>query len=285
MSAFLLLAMVVQQPAAAAAPPPIADNSFLMEEAYNQEPRVVQHINALMRFNGEWAYAFTQEWPVGSQRHQLSYTVPVTTGLGDLAINYRHQLSERDLGRALARFGRRDAVVLTTKGGYLPHDAASGLPPAQYVRRTFVEPGLVRAEDVAGGVHCMAPSFLEDQLSRSLANLGVEAVDVYYVHNPESQLAAGVDRATFEARLVDAFEALERATDAGRIGAYGVATWDGLRVPPEDPAHLGLERLLELAEEARERVGGRGAGTTCARRRRIRPRTRRCSRSARPRST
>jgi hypothetical protein len=82
-------------------PPPIADNSFLIEEAYNQEAGVVQHISTFTRPDdgGAWAYSFTQEWPVGGLRHQLSYTVPVLhaagagTGLGDLALNYRYQLA------------------------------------------------------------------------------------------------------------------------------------------------------------------------------------------------
>lgn len=110
MNANLLLALLAQQPSAPAAPAPIADNSFLMEEAYNQEARVVQHINALLRFNGEWAYSFTQEWPVGSQRHQLSYTVPVTKGLGDVAINYRHQVAFNERWA----FSPRLSVILPT---------------------------------------------------------------------------------------------------------------------------------------------------------------------------
>ncbi len=88
-----------QQPSA----PGIADNSFLIEEAYNQESGVVQHISAFQRSlrNQEWSYTFTQEWPVGGQRHQLSFTVPVQrvapagggfTGLGDIGLNYRYQL-------------------------------------------------------------------------------------------------------------------------------------------------------------------------------------------------
>lgn len=90
-------------PSGVKTPPPIADNSFLVEEAYNQEYGVVQHINTFQRArNGSWAYSFTQEWPAPSQRHQLSYTVPVLhfdgegTGLGDLAINYRLQALGKD---------------------------------------------------------------------------------------------------------------------------------------------------------------------------------------------
>ena len=103
-------------------PPPIEDNSFLVEEAYNQERGVVQHVSTLARVaGGGWAYAFTQEWPVGGLRHQLSYTVPVSrtasepggrAGLGDLALNYRYQIGNGD-GSAVA-FAPRATVLLPT---------------------------------------------------------------------------------------------------------------------------------------------------------------------------
>jgi hypothetical protein len=81
----------------------IQDNSFLLEEAYNQEPGIVQHINLFQRNwrSGEWLATFTQEYPVPKIQHQLSYTVPLqrldtpsgsATGLGDIALNYRYQL-------------------------------------------------------------------------------------------------------------------------------------------------------------------------------------------------
>lgn len=81
--------------------PPIQDNSFLIEEAYNQPGGVVQHISTftLDRRTDSWGYTFTQEWPLFNQRHQVSYTVPlsrsdprVTMGLGDVGLNYRYQL-------------------------------------------------------------------------------------------------------------------------------------------------------------------------------------------------
>ncbi len=89
--------------AAADETPGIQDNSFLIEEAYNQEPGIVQHINFLTHtFHGnDWLYTFTQEWPVGGIKNQLSYTVAGTHssdfpgsggGWGDTAINYRYQL-------------------------------------------------------------------------------------------------------------------------------------------------------------------------------------------------
>jgi hypothetical protein len=100
---FFLSTAYAQERAAGKEPPApvsIQDNSFLIEEAYNQEPGVVQHINTFMRQrNGDWIYTFTQEWPVCSQKHQLSITLPGQrleeaggVGIGDAAINYRYQL-------------------------------------------------------------------------------------------------------------------------------------------------------------------------------------------------
>lgn len=83
----------------------IEDNSFLIEEAYNQEKGVVQHINAYQWMDDEsWEYSFTQEWPVTGSAHQLSYTVPYqgfegepeSGGFGDALLNYRYQLIAED---------------------------------------------------------------------------------------------------------------------------------------------------------------------------------------------
>lgn len=79
--------------------PPIQDNSFFLEEAYNQERNVIQTIQTFQRMRGstDFVYTLTQEWPAPDQRHQLSFTLPLlrqdsATGVGDLAVNYRYQL-------------------------------------------------------------------------------------------------------------------------------------------------------------------------------------------------
>jgi hypothetical protein len=86
-------------------PGKIRDNSFLLEEAYNQERGVVQHIQTFQYMKGgSWTYSFTQEWPVPKETHQLSYTIPVSrmkgegteTGIGDIALNYRYQAILKD---------------------------------------------------------------------------------------------------------------------------------------------------------------------------------------------
>ena len=93
---------------------PIADNSFLIEEAYNQDPGVVQHISAFAYDNDSksWEFGFTQEWPLASHQHQFSFSLPLvstiqpprSTGLGDLMINYRYQLYESERTAFSPRF-------------------------------------------------------------------------------------------------------------------------------------------------------------------------------------
>jgi aryl-alcohol dehydrogenase-like predicted oxidoreductase len=171
----------------------------------------------------------------------------------DSAINYRGQKSERAIGRALADAfaqgaARRDEVFVATKGGYLPHDSEDPRDPRRYILETFIATGIAPRAEIASGGHCMAPGYLSDQIDRSRKNLGLEMIDLYYLHNIESQRTS-VDRPTFRARLAKAVEALEEAATAGRIGLWGLATWDGLRVPPEHPEHLSLGELREVAEE------------------------------------
>ncbi len=104
--------------------PAIQDNSFLVEEAYNQEFGVVQHIQTFQRLwnSKDWAYTFTQEWPVDANpRHQLSYTLvsahsgehPETSGgVGDVVLNYRYQALGG--GDAKVAFSPRVSVLLPT---------------------------------------------------------------------------------------------------------------------------------------------------------------------------
>lgn len=174
----------------------------------------------------------------------------------DTAINYRHQRSERAVGAVLADLVEhhvlgRDEVFVATKGGYIPFDGEMPRDPVAYFTETYLRPGLVSPDDVVGGAHCMAPRFLADQIDRSRANLGLETIDLYYLHNPESQLEA-VDRDELTRRLRAAFEAFEEAVAAGKIARYGAATWSGFREPPDAP---GLLMLADVVAVARE-VGG-----------------------------
>ena len=174
--------------------------------------------------------------------------------LVDTAVNYRFQRSERVVGKVLAELVgagkiRREEIVVATKGGYITFDREMPANPRQWFEDTYVKPGIVRAEDLVEGAHCMTPRWLETMIELSRANLGLETLDIYYLHNPESQLAA-VSRADFNARLRAAFELFERKVSERRIRCYGVATWNGLRVAPSDRAHLSLREMVKIATEA-----------------------------------
>lgn len=174
----------------------------------------------------------------------------------DCAANYRFQRSERSIGAALrssiagADF-RREELVVCTKGGYLPFDGAPPRDVRQYVEDTFVKPGIARFEDIVGGSHCMTPAYLQSQIDQSLRNMDLSCIDVYYIHNPESQLGY-VSRQEFATRLRAGFQLLEENVTAGRIANYGVATWNGFRVPSNSREYHSLEEMVQVARE----VGG-----------------------------
>lgn len=150
MSAFALAVRLPAQAADSAKTPPIQDNSFLVEEAYNQEAGVVQHIFAfaLDRETHDSELDFTQEWPVRSVRHQLSYMVPILnaapdqeTAFGDLNVNYRYQLT----GDASARVAVAPRLTIALPTGSWRTGAGTGalgveafLPASIVVSDAFV---------------------------------------------------------------------------------------------------------------------------------------------------
>jgi aryl-alcohol dehydrogenase-like predicted oxidoreductase len=194
----------------------------------------------------------------------LAYTAALAEALRsgvnvvDTAINYRHQRSERNIGSALADLVgvgqlQRDEVLVCSKAGFLSFDRDTAADPRHYFMKEYVEPGILDPADIAGGMHCMAPRYLADQLDRSRRNLGLETIDVYYVHNPEAQLAS-IQPSQFVERLTAAFAELENAATAGKIRWYGVATWNAFRVQPGAPGYMPLEAVLQCAYNA----GGEG---------------------------
>jgi aryl-alcohol dehydrogenase-like predicted oxidoreductase len=177
----------------------------------------------------------------------------------DSAINYRCQRSERVVGRAVraAISGgvvARDEVVVCTKGGYIPLEGQTPGSREEYhafLEREYFANGIVSPDDVIAEAHSIAPGFLADQLRRSRENIGVETIDVYYVHNPEQQLDA-IKPAQLLDRLREAFAMLESRCDAGDIARYGCATWNGFRAARGTRGHLELADVVAAARD----VGG-----------------------------
>lgn len=173
----------------------------------------------------------------------------------DTAVNYRCGRAERVVGEAVrASPIDRDAIVVATKGGFLPFDGERPADPSAYVRERFVESGIVDPAALANGSHAIAPDYLEWSLDRSLDRLDIGAIDCYYVHNPETQLAVRSAEAVYDA-LEDAFRRFERRRVAGDIHSYGVATWHAFRVDESDDRYLSLAEVLSRAEAAGAAVG------------------------------
>ena len=123
----------------------------------------------------------------------------------DTAINYRCQRSERVIGKALRRLKKlgvgREELVISTKGGFVPYD---DVPPDDFdafVQKEYLDSAVFRTGDMVHPPgHVMTPEFLRNQIERSLHNLGIDTIDIYYVHNPETQLVA-TDRASLAAKM------------------------------------------------------------------------------------
>lgn len=174
----------------------------------------------------------------------------------DTAVNYRHMHSERAIGRAVAELVasgkvQRDEILLATKGGFLAYDGKEPDDPSAYFQEKLVQSGLVKPEEIVAGCHTLAPRYLANQIDVSRGNLGVAAIDLYYLHNPEVQLRE-VSRDEFLRRLRQAMAVMEQAVADGRIRMYGAATWNGFRVEADSQEAISLEEILGLAQE----VGG-----------------------------
>ena len=174
----------------------------------------------------------------------------------DSAINYRAQKAERSVGNAIAQLIdnndiSREEIFVSTKNGYVTNDGDIKEDLMQYVMREYGKTGIVKEGDISPGYHCMTVPYLNDQLERSLKNLGLDCVDLMYLHNSvEGQ--THLPREQFLKNLKDVFEFYEKKRKDGKIRFYGMATWECFRVTQENPLFLQLSEVMDLAME----VGG-----------------------------
>ncbi len=106
----------------------------------------------------------------------------------DTAINYRSQKAERSVGKAILELIQekkinRNEIFVSTKNGYVTNDGDINQEFWQYVNKEYVATGVIQANDITSGYHCMTVPYLEDQLERSRKNLGLECIDLMYIHN------------------------------------------------------------------------------------------------------
>ena len=185
----------------------------------------------------------------------------------DTAINYRAQRAERSVGRALAAMAEgggppREAMFVSTKNGYVTHDAEMAGGFWEQVKGQYTDAGIVGEGDISSGYHCMTARFLEDQLERSLANTGLECIDLLYLHNAVEGQHRDMGRDALADALASAFGLYERKRRQGRIAFYGMATWECFRAEPGTAQHLSMADVAGMAAEAAgagaEEAGGHG---------------------------
>lgn len=179
----------------------------------------------------------------------------------DTAINYRAQKAERSIGKALLELTEeqkisRDQVFLSSKNGYLTNDADVSLGFWEYVKEEYSQKGVIKEGDVTSGYHCMTPTYLSDQLDRSLKNLGIECLDLMYLHNAVEGQIKDVSKDKFLENLKSVFELYEQKRDEEKIKFYGMATWECFRVPSDNPQYLSLEDTVNMARK----IGGESHG-------------------------
>ena len=169
----------------------------------------------------------------------------------DTAINYRQQRSERTVGRALQRmrhFGvPREAVVVATKGGFIPFQKLKGVSIETQVD-AIVQSRLASSDEIVAGIHCIAPKYIQHAIDVSLKNLQLPYIDFYYLHNPEFQLFQ-MSHERFSEQIRADFEVLEHNVAEEKIRFYGIASWQGFRLPPNHQQYLSLQHLLNLARD------------------------------------
>ena len=175
----------------------------------------------------------------------------------DTAINYRAQKAERSVGKGISELiqeGKitRNQVFISSKNGYVTNDADIQEDFMEYVMRELGKTGIVKEGDITSGYHCMTTAYLSDQLDRSLKNLDLECIDLMYLHNGIEGQIKDISKDEFLEKLKSVFELYEQKRDEGKIKFYGMATWECFRVKDNDPQHLSLEDIVQMAKK----IGG-----------------------------
>ena len=191
----------------------------------------------------------------GDADYTQAVTDAVRRGINvfDTASNYRHQRSERAIGAAIAGLIARgeifrSEILIASKAGFVAFDGQRPADPLGFIHQQTVGAGLCEPDELVSNCHCLAPDFIAATLQQSLCNLGLETIDVYFLHNPDTQLQT-CDRPTLLERLRRAFVSLEAAADRGWIRAYGLATWSSLRARSTERDFLSLFDAVAVAEQ------------------------------------
>lgn len=174
----------------------------------------------------------------------------------DTASNYRYTKSEQEIGEALGELFeegvKREELVIATKGGFLPLSYPFPENPYHWINDNIVKSGLAKESEIVTDEHCMSVDFIEWSFEESLKRLGCGGIDIFYVHNPEFELGiVAYDE------VVKKFGAISKMLEAkrkeGKLGGYGIASWNGFL---NEPSHMEYLSLTDFVAAAREHGDG-----------------------------
>ncbi|MGW8168974.1 MAG: aldo/keto reductase [Sulfurovaceae bacterium] len=196
--------------------------------------------------------------PYKEENYLFSYEEPlikaIQSGINhiDTASNYRYGQSEKEIGKVLKSIANsvdRKSLIIASKGGFIPLEFPFPPNPYTWINEHIISSGLALSEDIELDQHCMTPDFLEWSCRKSLANLDIDKLDIYYLHNPEMHLAR-LGQDAFYKNIYSIFEKFELLADEGLFANYGVAVWNAFITDTIE--HINLEKLVSIARE----VGG-----------------------------
>lgn len=202
--------------------------------------------------------------PYKEENYTFSYHEALKTAISsginliDTAINYRYQESEKEIGEALVELiekgeVKREALIICSKGGFIPLSFPFPSNPYEWIAEHVIDKGLATQEDIELDQHCITPQFLRYSCEQSLKNLQVECLDIYFLHNPETQLTK-IGKKAFLKQLEGIFTLFETLVTEGKIKAYGIAVWNAFSYEEGNAEHINIEEVYDVAC----RVGGSG---------------------------
>ena len=180
----------------------------------------------------------------------------------DTAINYRSMLSEKSIGRAISRLINeelihRDELFICTKNGYFTNDGDfNQVDIESYLKLMYIDREIIDSKDISSSYNIMNPNYIANCIDRSLCNMGLNTIDLVYIHNSFESWYDQVEKPTYYEMLSRVFEVYEEFRKRDKLRYYGMATWNCFTAHPKSPNYLSLMDVLKIAND----VGGADNG-------------------------
>lgn len=180
----------------------------------------------------------------------------------DTSINYRSMLSEKCIGRAInslieEEVINREGIFICTKNGYVTNDGDyTNVDIDTYLKRMFLNNNIISPSDLSPSYHIMRPSYISRCIDKSLCNMGINTIDLIYIHNSFESWHNIIDRSAYHEMLSRVFQLYEEFRQKGKINFYGMATWNCFTSKENSKEYLSLKEVVDIAKD----VGGNNNG-------------------------